>query len=70
MKPLTKKELKTIRIETNPDGFTIWMGIGRGSRWILDGSLIKKTGQITLGSQNNKYFTVADEDDIITLMKQ
>lgn len=62
MKDLTKKELMSLEIVTNPSGFTIWIGKGNSRRWVIDGSTIKETGSIDLGNQNSKYFGISNQN--------
>jgi hypothetical protein len=50
MKAISKEILKTIEIETLPDGFVIWIKEGNKRHWLLDGSMLKKDGEIFLGS--------------------
>jgi len=57
MKSLTKKEKLALRIETNPHGFTVWAG----KQWIIDGSLVRGTGIVSIGLNHTKYFGVFNE---------
>ena len=63
MRTLTKKEKLALRIETNPNGFTVWAG----TQWIIDGSLVRETGIVSIGLNHTKYFGVFNEQtgDII-----
>lgn len=59
---IKKKKLKTLEIDVNESGFTIWIVEeykGKLYRhWILDGSRIKKDGRIRFGDFDDYRYQV------------
>lgn len=57
---ISKRKLKTLDVELTDTGFTIWITerMKNGhvlKHWLLDGSLIKESGQVQLGNPHYGY---------------
>jgi hypothetical protein len=73
MKTLTKKELEFIEIENCETGFTLWIREPKNGirHWLLDGSCVKETGVINLGSCDQyKYTIIYDSKNNDLLIKK
>lgn len=58
MKPITKSNLKNIKVEQTKDGFVVWVEDKKQTPkryWIIDASEIKIDGQLRLGCKSLDY---------------
>lgn len=72
MKKMTKKALKSIEIDVDKDGFTLWITEDDGTRhWLIDGSSMKYTGRISIGNYDGyKHKAIIDENNDQILLTQ
>jgi hypothetical protein len=75
MKKAPKKVLKTIEVEINENGFTVWVqDIDKNGQlrklWLIDGSMVREDGKIILGNPDywpiNAEFNEKENSIIIT----
>jgi hypothetical protein len=71
-KIINKKKLGELEIQSNENGFVIWVNEEDNRYWLVDGSLLKEEGKISLGNTiDDKYFAEYNNiDGNIQLMER